>query len=76
MENHGWKKCRKFDFSEWGLPGVEMIPRPRGSILHPSRASQLPYSAKSKFSRFSYNFPIYIYIYIYIGSYIGGYRQK
>ena len=66
METHRSQNVEKHYFSEWGLPGVEMIPRPRGSILHPSRASQLPYSAKSKFSEFSYNFPIYIYIYIYI----------
>ncbi len=33
-------------FLGMGFPGVEMIPGPRGSILHPTRASQLPYNAK------------------------------
>ncbi len=37
-ENH----AKKTDFLEIDFPGVEMIPRPRGSILHPTRASQLP----------------------------------
>ena len=30
-------------FLEWCLPGRQIIPTPRRSILHPSRASQLPY---------------------------------
>ena len=38
-----------FDFFKINFPGVEMIPRPRGSILHPTRASQLPYNGKIKF---------------------------
>ena len=37
----------KSDFSNMGLPGVEIVPRPRGSILRTTRASQLPYGAKS-----------------------------
>ena len=33
-------------FSRNVSASVEMIPTSRGSILHPSRASQLPYNAK------------------------------
>ncbi len=42
--------CPKNEFSEVGLPGVENDPTPRGIILHPFLASQLPYIAKSDFS--------------------------
>ena len=44
------------------LPGVEIVPRPRGSILHVTRASQRPYSAKSDFSSKLYifvDFPLF-----------------
>ena len=44
------KNRRKNDFPEMCLPGVEIIPRPRGSILHTTRASQVPYSVKIRFS--------------------------
>ena len=37
---------RKNKFSGMGSPGVENDARPRGIILHPFLASQLPYSAK------------------------------
>ncbi len=50
------KNMRKSDFSEMCLPGVEIVPRPRGSILHATRASQRPYSAKSDFSSKLYIF--------------------
>ena len=39
------------------FPSVEIVPTPRGSILYPTGASQVPYNA---------NIYIYIYIYIYI----------
>ncbi len=39
----GQKHIEKIKILECCLPGVEMIPRPRGSILGASRASQLPY---------------------------------
>ncbi len=39
----------QIEFTELGFPGVEIVPTIRGSILHATRASQLPYSAKSIF---------------------------
>ena len=50
-------KYQKYMFSQWGLAGVEMISTPRRSILHATRASQVPYNANNM---------KYIYIYIYI----------
>ena len=38
---------KKSDLPEWCLPGRRIVPTPRGSILHPSRASQVPYKAKN-----------------------------
>ena len=35
--------CSNHDFSEMSLPGVEFVPIPCGSILHTTRASQLPH---------------------------------
>ena len=43
------EKCKEHEFSEVGLPGVEIDPTPHGIILHPFPASQLPYMAKSDF---------------------------
>ncbi len=56
------KSCQKHDFFEIHFPGVEMIPRPRGSILHPTKPSQVPYNAKSYFVMFV---ALYKHIYIY-----------
>ena len=51
----------KSDFSNMGLPGVEIVPRPRGSILRTTRASQLPYSEKKYvFVKFR-DFPLFPY---------------
>ncbi len=44
------EKCWKTDFPGMGLRGVEIVPTPCRSILHASRTSQLPYSAKNKLS--------------------------
>ncbi len=45
-----WKarKMLRKEISELGLPGVEIVDAPRGSILHTSRPSQLPYNAQLK----------------------------
>ena len=43
------KKYQKIKLSEMGLPGGRNVPIPRGSILHPTRASQLPYNPKIDF---------------------------
>ena len=52
----------KSDFSNMGLPDVEIVPRPRGSILRTTRASQLPYGAKSFLLWFIYIFYIFLYM--------------
>ena len=49
----------KNDFSKMGLPGVENVPRPRRSILRPTRASQLSYNAKIYFKNIIVDFPFY-----------------
>lgn len=36
-------------FTEWSFPGGQIVPTTRRSILHPSRASQMPYNAKIRF---------------------------
>ena len=43
ISTSGGEKSRKQKFSELGLPGVEIVGAPRGSLLHTVRASQLPY---------------------------------
>ena len=48
--NKNSKINRNIKFSELGWPGVEILSGPRGSILHATRASQLPYNAKFKIS--------------------------
>ena len=40
----GLPKSRKMKVLRMGLPGVENVPTPRGSIFKLSRASQLPYT--------------------------------
>ena len=52
--------CQRKHFSELGLPGVEIVPRPCRCILHPTRASHLPYSAKSDFSLKFYIYLIFL----------------
>ena len=47
-KSRGWQKMSEKKFSEWGLPGVEIVGAPCESILHTTRPSQLPYNAKSK----------------------------
>ncbi len=42
------KQHRTNHFSVLSLPVVEIVPAPRGSILHVSRPSQLPYNEKSE----------------------------
>ena len=44
------KNDQKIKFSECGLPGGQITPTPRGSILHAVTPSQLPYNAKIDFS--------------------------
>ena len=44
--NKGSKNASKSEFSKMAWPGVEMIPTPRGIILHHAIASQLPYMVK------------------------------
>ena len=63
------KNHQKYDFSELSLPGGEIVPTPCASILRTTRASHLPYNAKSEkllklciLLVFLYNFPIYPYI--------------
>ena len=48
FEGWGCSKRREKKLSEWGLPGVESLGGPGESVLHLSRASQLPYNAKFK----------------------------
>ena len=40
------RNVTKFDFPEMGLPGVEIVTRPRRSILHATEPSHLPCDAK------------------------------
>ena len=42
------QKCLKKKFSEWGWPGVEIVPTPCGSLFNIFRPSKLPYNATSK----------------------------
>ena len=42
----GLKNVAEAKFSEGCLPGVDILPTPRGSILHTTRGSQLPYNTK------------------------------
>ena len=44
-----WKYCNKKTCSKNVSASGEMIPTPYGSILHPPRASQVPYMPKIKF---------------------------
>ena len=44
------KNDRTNNLSEMDLPGVEIVPRPCRGILHATRASRLPYRAKSDLS--------------------------
>ncbi len=46
-----FQKMSGGQFSELCFPGVEIGPTPRGSILHTTRASQLPYYAKYAFPK-------------------------
>ena len=46
------KKRLNFFFTEWAFPSGQIVPTTCRSILHPSRASQLPYLAKIRFFRF------------------------
>ncbi len=48
------KKSRKAQFSEWGLPGGQIVGAPRESIFRLSRGSQLPYTSKYAFGRIYY----------------------
>ncbi len=41
-------------FSEWGLPGGQIVGAPRESIFRLSRGSQLPYTSKYVFGRIYY----------------------
>ena len=45
------KKSWKMNVLRMGLPGVENVPIPRGSIFKLSRASQLPYINKYVFDQ-------------------------
>ena len=47
------RNLRKVYFPEMCWPGGQIIPTPRGSILHPARASQVPYRAIFVFVGFS-----------------------
>ena len=59
------RNCHKSVFSEMFSPGGQIAPTPRRSILHATRASHVPYSAKNQFFRFlcklffSYIFPLF-----------------
>ena len=61
----GVEKMSKKQFSEWGLPGVEIVGAPPIKIFKLSRISQLPYKVKiSKtifltISYFLYTFPYF-----------------
>ena len=53
------KKRLNFFFTEWAFPSGQIVPTTCRSILHPSRASQLPYLAKIRcFSDFI-DFPVF-----------------
>ena len=55
------RNLRKVDFPEMCWPGGQIIPTPRGSILHPTRASQVPYRGFlvfRDFRKFAIYFPI------------------
>ena len=47
LENGVWedRKMEKIKFPEWGLPGLEIVSGPCGSLLHTWTASQRPYGA-------------------------------
>ena len=51
LKHRTFKKGRKMKFPELGLPGVESVPTPRGSILRAPRASPRPNTAKIKILR-------------------------
>ena len=69
-EVHSWgeilKSCRKYDFQGMGLPGAEFVTVPSRSVLHTTRASQLPQSATYNFARICYRFPTISFINIYL----------
>ncbi len=44
----GGPKSREKKFSEWGLPGEEIVGAPRETIFTLSRGQQRPYDAKLK----------------------------
>ena len=50
----GLTKSANFFFTEWGFPGGQIVPTTCRSILHPSKASQLPYNAKTHVFRIFY----------------------
>ena len=56
----GVEKMSKKKFSEWGLPGVEIVGAPPIKIFKLSRISQLPY--KVKISKIRFLTIIYFYI--------------
>ena len=47
----------KIKFPEWGLPGLEIVNGPCGSLLHTWTASQRPYGAKICFFVILIEFP-------------------
>ncbi len=51
--------------SEWGLPGVEIVGAPWGSIFRILRGSQLPYTSKYVFDEFITKLYMFYYIFIY-----------
>ena len=50
------KKSSNFFFTEWCLPGGQIVPTPCTSILPPTRPSQLPYNEKNTFSWYFLDF--------------------
>ena len=61
-DGDGKQYRKKRIFRKKCLPGVETVPIPRGSILHATRPSQLPYNAKSVFLLKLYIYIIFLYI--------------
>ena len=65
------KNCQKIEFLGMGFPGVENDATPRGIILHPFPASQLPYRPKIRkfriFGQMFPNFPIYPLVRVTLG---------
>ena len=66
LAHWGLRGTKNIDFSKslgMASPGVENVGVPRGSVFKLSRASQLPYSEKSKKSSTKkMTFPVFLYI--------------